>query len=37
VESNFSANDVIKIIERILVKYDYEPSELEIFIEEDTE
>jgi ketosteroid isomerase-like protein len=37
VESNFSANDIIKIIERVLVKYDYEPSELEIFIEEDTE
>jgi len=36
-ESNFSANDVIRIIERVLVKYDYEPSELEIFIEENTE
>ena len=36
-ESNFSANDVVRIIERVLVKYDYEPSELEIFIEEDTE
>jgi hypothetical protein len=37
VESNFSANDVTKIIERVLVKCNYEPSELEIFIEEDTE
>lgn len=36
-ESNFSANDVIRIIERVLAKYDYEPSELEIFIEENTE
>jgi hypothetical protein len=36
-ESNFSANDVVRIIERVLVKYDYESSELEIFIEEGTE
>lgn len=35
-ESNFSANDVVRIIKRVLEHYDYEPSELEIFTQEET-
>ncbi len=36
-ESNFSANDVVRIINKVLEKYDYDPSEFEIFTQEETD
>lgn len=35
VESNFSANDVNRVIQKVLKKYNYEQKELEIFTEEE--
>jgi len=34
VESNFSANDCVRTIERVLEKYGYDRAELEVFTEE---
>ena len=34
-ETNFSANTVVRTIERVMDKYEYDRAELEIFTEED--